>query len=201
MFELLESIDRSIFLFINARLANVVTDFAMPIITNGDILAVGYGLVMVLLLIKGSPRFRWLVVFSILTLLLTDQLSASFLKPIIGRPRPCHPASGIGIGEINLLVSCGAGYAMPSAHAANAFGQAILFGLIARPTRFYILGLASLIAISRVFVGVHYPSDVVAGALLGTVIAVFIVSLFRRYENRLVGGASSSPDGQNRDQT
>ena len=200
MLELLESIDRSVFLFINSRLANVVTDFSMPLITDGDILAIGYGLAMIVLLIKGSPRFRWLILFSILTLLMTDQISAGLLKPLIGRTRPRRPTSFIGIDQINMLVSCGAGYAMPSAHAANAFGQAILFGLIARPIRYYILGLAGLIAISRVFVGVHYLSDVVGGALVGTTIAISVAFLFRECEHRLVGGARPSPDDRPRKQ-
>ena len=166
MLEFLNSIDRSLFLFVNARLANDVTDFVMPVVTDGDILAVVYGLAMVIILIKGGPRLRWLVLFSGVTLLLTDQLTAGFMKQIFERARPCHLVSGIDLVEINLLVSCGAGYAMPSTHATNAFGQAILFGLVVRPIRVYLYGLASLVALSRVFVGVHYPGDILAGAII-----------------------------------
>ncbi|MCK4371896.1 MAG: phosphatase PAP2 family protein, partial [candidate division Zixibacteria bacterium] len=118
MLEMLSAIDRGLFLFVNMQLANPVTDFIMPIITSDQLLRVAYGAAMAILLWRGNARLRWLVLFSAVALLLTDQLAANVLKELIERPRPCHLME-----QVHLLVGCGGGYSMPSAHAANAFGQ------------------------------------------------------------------------------
>jgi len=183
MLETLIEIDRSLFLFLNVSLANPVTDFVMPIVTSDNLLRIAYALAMLLILWRGDARLRWLVLVSIIVLAFTDQLSAGLLKPMIGRLRPCHV-----LDNINLLVGCGGGKAMPSSHAANAFGQAILFALLYARVRWWLVGLATLIAISRVFVGVHYPGDIIAGALLGTLVALAMAFMFERLiEKRLPG--------------
>jgi len=181
MLETLAAIDKAVFLFINVSLQNPVTDWAMPIITSDNLLRIGYGVAMVLLLWKGNTRLRWLVLFSALTLLLSDQMSAGFLKPLIERVRPCHTLT-----DIHLLVGCGGGFSMPSSHAANAFGQAALFSLTVRQTRWYLWVTACVIAISRVFVGVHYPGDVLAGTVLGILIGAAVVFLFEQFERSMV---------------
>lgn len=179
MIEWLSETDKALFLFFNGTLANPVFDFAMPLLTDGDNLRVLYGLAMVVLLIKGNARLRWLVLVSALVLTATDQISASVLKPWIGRLRPCHV-----LDQVHLLVGCGGGKAMPSAHAANAFGQAALFSLATPRVRWYLWAFAGCIAFSRVFVGVHYPGDVIVGALLGTIIGMFAAWAFRRVWRR-----------------
>lgn len=175
MLDSLLSLDQRIFLFINYTLANPVTDAVMPLITSDKILRVVYGLAMILLLWKGNAPQRWLVLFSALTLLLTDQVAANFLKDMIGRLRPCHHFDP---SQINLLVHCGGGKAMPSAHAANAFGQAVLWSWFEPKARVYLYIYAGLIAISRVFVGVHYPGDIIAGSIVGSLIAIAVGGCF-----------------------
>ncbi len=176
MLETLSQIDLAVFLFINGTLANPVTDFIMPIMTNDWGLRVVYALAMVTLLITGHARLRWLVLFSSITLLLTDQISAGYLKPLIDRARPCHVLS-----EINLLIGCGGGHAMPSAHSANAFGQAVLFSIHYREVRWFVYTYAGLVALSRIFVGVHYPGDVLAGSILGGLIGVTAALAFTAF--------------------
>lgn len=174
MAEFLIELDKVVFLLLNVQLANPVFDAIMPIVTSGDLLRVLYALAMVLLLWRGDSRMRWLVLGSVVVLVMTDQLAASVFKPMFDRLRPCHV-----MDNINLLVGCGGGKAMPSAHAANAFGQAILFGCFYRQVRWYLLFFASLIAASRVFVGVHYPGDVLGGAILGAICAMIVAVFFR----------------------
>ncbi|UCD64331.1 MAG: phosphatase PAP2 family protein [Candidatus Zixiibacteriota bacterium] len=180
MLETLSEIDKSIFLFVNGNLANPITDFIMPVITNDWGLRVVYALAMVTLLITGKARLRWLVLFSAITLLLTDQISAGYLKPLIARVRPCHVLT-----DINLLVDCGGGYAMPSTHAANVFGQAALFSYHYRRAWWYLCLIAVLVALSRLFVGVHYPGDILAGAVLGAVIGLLLAVGFDRFHKRM----------------
>jgi len=177
MLELLHTIDTATFLFINVSLGNPVTNVVMPIITSDHLLRIGYGLAMLLLLWKGTPRLRWLVLFSAFALLLSDQISSSFLKPLLARPRPCHILS-----NINLLVDCGGGFAMPSSHAANAFAQATLFAICIPRVRWYVFIIAALISLSRVFVGVHYPFDIAGGAIVGTAIGIAVTQLFEYFQ-------------------
>ncbi len=169
MLELLNSIDQSLFLFINKSLANPVTDFLMPILTSDNLLRVLYGAAMVILLWKGDKKLRWMVLFSAVVLLFTDQISSAILKPYFERLRPCHV-----LENINLLVGCGGGKAMPSSHAANVFGQAVLFSLHYKAARWYLYTFAILVSLSRVFVGVHYPGDILTGAILGAIVGLGI---------------------------
>jgi len=188
MLEWLSQIDAAVFQFLNSGLANPIFDAVMPVVTSDMYLRVGYGLAMIALLIWGDTRMRWLVLFSAVTLALTDQTSSSLLKPLLARPRPCHV-----LDSINLLVNCGSGYAMPSSHAANAFGQAMLFSVAVRQTARWLIPFAALVAISRVFVGVHYPADVLVGALLGMALGALVAWCFAKAaaQRLLLHGGSS----------
>lgn len=179
MLEFLYHIDRAAFLFINQTLSNPVTDFLMPIVTSDWVLRALYGLSIILILMLGNRRLRWMALFSILVLALTDSISAQLLKPIFERLRPCH-----AIDTVHLLVGCGGGHSMPSAHAASAFGQAIFFGLLVGRLRWYLIGFAAMIALSRVFVGVHYPADIIVGSMLGGMIGYGTARLFDRLERK-----------------
>lgn len=178
MLEWLTQLDKAAFLFFNVTLANPVTDFIMPIVTSDNLLRILYGVSLLLCLWRGDARLRWLVLFSGVTLALTDQTAANFLKHAIERPRPCH--EGQFLEPIRLLVHCGGGYSMPSAHAANAFGQALMFGLAYRNVRWYLIGFAAIVSISRVFVGVHYPGDVLVGTVVGGLAGTIVYLLFTR---------------------
>lgn len=161
MIELLLQIDHALFVFINGSLANPVTDRVMPIITNDNLLRLIYGAILVILLGAGRKPFIWVVGFSLLVVVLTDQTSSALLKPWIGRMRPCK------VMEVHLLVGCGGGFAFPSSHATNLFGQAVFFGLLFKKYLPYLLGFAFLVGVSRIFVGVHYPLDIVGGIVAG----------------------------------
>ena len=179
--EWLNELDKILFILINIELANPVTDFIMPIITNDIFLRVAYTLVMLLLLWKGNSRVRWMVLFSVVTMLLTDQISSNLLKDLFHRPRPCQIMS-----DLRLLIDCGSGYAMPSSHAANSFAQAAFFGTLIPKSRWYLIIIAFLIAISRVFVGVHYPGDVLTGTILGVFFGLLMAVMFIPFERKVV---------------
>lgn len=180
MVEFLSNLDVAVFFFINQSLANPVTDFIMPVVTSDNVLRVGYAVVMILVLIKGEAKLRWMVLFSLLTILIADQFTAGFVKNIFDRLRPCH-----ALDQINLLVGCGSGYSMPSAHAANAFAQASLWSRQVPGIRTCLYSLATLIALSRVFVGVHYPSDILVGAAIGTAIGLLVSFLYETFDRRI----------------
>lgn len=198
MIELLYSIDVAVFRFINGTLANPVGDFLWPLITDYDrllpvrILLVG---VWAWLLIKGGIRGRTVGILLIPLILLSDQTSSSFIKEIVGRPRPCHVIDGVqAVQGVHMLVDCGAGKSFPSSHAVNNFAVATLFAVYFWRWRWWFYGWAALVALSRPAVGVHYPSDILGGAVIGTSLALALVYLWtwvqRRYFPRLAATSS-----------
>lgn len=189
MLEFLNELDKSLFILINKWLANPVTDAIMPFLTNDNGLRIVFGVILVLLLWFGDKRLRFLALFCAFTLLATDQLTSNFLKHMIERARPCHTFS-----DINLLVDCGAGFSMPSAHSANTFGQAILVGAQVKWARWPLLAYAFLVAISRVFVGMHYPGDIIFGALVGILIGLILTYLFNRFDRALITAPAKPPE-------
>jgi undecaprenyl-diphosphatase len=182
MIEFLIELDRILFILINVYLANPVTDFIMPYITADDFLRVVFAIIIILMLWRGDKRVRWLVLFAGLTLLATDQLSSNLLKHLIERIRPCH-----SFAEINLLVPCGGGYSMPSSHAANVFGQAVLLSNHIKKIIWPMMIFAVLVSLSRVFVGVHYPADIIFGAVVGITVALILSWIFRKFELLVIG--------------
>jgi len=171
----LASLDKTILLLINQSLANPVTDSIMPFITADLHLKIFYGFCLFMILWKGDKRLRFAVIASLITVAISDQLSSSVLKPLFARPRPCRDL------EVHLLVACGSGFSLPSSHAANLFGQAFLFRTIAPKSAKYLIPPAVVVALSRVFVGVHYPFDIIVGAALGTLVGFGISQIFIRF--------------------
>jgi undecaprenyl-diphosphatase len=176
MINLLIELDKVLFFLFNVYLANPVTTLVMPIITNDNLLRLVFAVMVIVLFLFGNRRVRWLALFSIVTLVLTDQISAGWLKPLIARPRPCHVFT-----DINLLVGCGGGFSMPSSHAANAFGQAFLLSRNIKHIGWPVFIFAVLVASSRVFVGVHYPGDILGGFVVGAVVGLVVSWLYKRF--------------------
>ncbi len=124
----------------------------------------------------------WLLGIAI-TITLSDQLSSKLVKNWIARPRPCQ--EGYLAGHIRLLLdSCGSGFSFTSSHATNHFALAFFFYLTLKPIfkkwspLFFIW--AATISYGQVYVGVHYPLDVIGGGLIGSGIGYFAGSIFNK---------------------
>ncbi len=108
-----------------------------------------------------------IIALSILTFAITDFTSAAILKPLIGRMRTCHSDLGFAL---NNIAGCGGKFSMPSSHAANYFGLAAFwFRVIVHCFNkkwFWLWWWAFAVCYAQVYVGVHYPGDVLAGAIL-----------------------------------
>jgi undecaprenyl-diphosphatase len=188
----LEALDRTVFIFINRTLSNPVGDFLWPLITDYDrfwpirVLLIAAWL---WLLVKGGRKGRTVALLVIPLVVLSDQLSSSVLKQLFDRARPCHTVNGIPIvPEVRLLVGCGSGRSFPSSHAVNNFAVATLFVMYYRRWGWAFFTWASLVALSRVAIGVHYPSDILGGALIGVILALGLVGLWRFLEPHVLPG-------------
>lgn len=100
--------------------------------------------------------------------------SGNLLKHLLEIPRPCHILEGV-----RLQAGCGDSFSMPSNHAVNAFSAAAAFSYFFRKAALPMFIIAILVAFSRVYIGVHYPSDVFAGALWGFLTAGIVIFIYR----------------------
>jgi undecaprenyl-diphosphatase len=198
----LEALDRTVFIFINRTLSNPVGDALWPLITDYDRLWPIRVLLIAAwlwLLVKGGRKGRTVALLVIPLVVLSDQLSSSVLKQLFDRARPCHTINGIPIvPEVRLLVGCGSGRSFPSSHAVNNFAVATLFTMHYRRWGWAFFTWASLVALSRVAIGVHYPSDILGGALFGVILALCLVGAWRFLEPHIFpvqGGTQKEVSG------
>jgi undecaprenyl-diphosphatase len=178
--ETLLNADRELFFFVNRGLQNWLFDVVLPFLTDINRKPVGIvllALLWILLLTKGGRPGRIAALLLIPTIAFGDQLNSTFLKFLIDRPRPCHE-----FANVHLLVGCGSGYSFPSSHAVNNFAAAIVLSYFLPRWTWAFLSYAAVIAFSRVYVGVHYPSDVVAGAIIGALVGFLIIVVYRYAE-------------------
>jgi undecaprenyl-diphosphatase len=113
-------------------------------------------------------KFFWILLGALLLVLTSDQLSANLIKNIVQRLRPCNNPELKN--QLRLLVPCGGGFSFISAHATNHFAIAFFISSFYNEIKWAkLLALlwAFAIAFSQVYVGVHYPFDVICGAALG----------------------------------
>ena len=199
MIEFLYSIDKALFVFVNQTLSNPVGDLLWPLITNYDRLwAIRIPLLMVWiwLLVFGGRKGRTVAIMIPCILFISDNISSAFIKEWVGRPRPCHEIDGVSVVQsIHMLVDCGPGKSFPSSHAVNNFAIGTVFAFYYPRLKWVFFGCATLIALSRIAVGVHYPSDIAGGAIIGSLIALLVIWTWRNIERLLLpSNKQTSPD-------
>lgn len=164
MLEFLYQIDLKLFYFINHTLSNPVFDKFFPFITEVKNWYIAYIILFLILLIKGGRIGRITAAAMIILIVVTDQFSSFFLKNLFARIRPCNVLT-----DVNILVSCTESFSFPSSHAVNNFAAATLFTKIFPKLKWSFFTVATLMAFSRPYVGVHYPSDAIFGAVIGAI--------------------------------
>ena len=184
-------IDLSIFYFINHSLSNLVFDKFFVFITDVKNWYITYLILYFILIIKGGKRGRISALILIFLIVVSEQLSSVFLKNLFGRIRPCNV-----LDDVNLLVGCTDSFSFPSSHAVNNFAVAIFFGKLFPKYKWILISVASLIAFSRPYVGVHYPSDILGGAvigwLLGILFSYFVMLIEKFYDEKIKRGKSNN---------
>jgi len=183
IFQSLQSFDQSLFVYINQVATHPLTDTLMPFFRESTLWIPFYLFLIVFVFVNfGKKGLVWLL-FAFITVLLTDQFSSSIIKNWVQRPRPC--ADPLLYGQVRLLLDhCSGGYSFTSSHATNHFGVAtFLFVTLGRyfgNWKYLLFIWAALICYAQVYVGVHYPLDVVFGALLGFLIGHFVCWAYQK---------------------
>jgi len=177
---ILQVTDETIFKFINIDLANPVTDKFMPFITERNNWFIFYVLIWLYLFLKGGRKGKVSALLILLLILFCDQFSNNMIKPFFDRIRPCHTIPGV-----HLLIGCSDSASFPSIHAVNNFAAATLFSFFYNGMKYILFSGAIIIGLSRIFCGVHYPFDMIGGALIGILFAALFIFLWKKMNRKL----------------
>lgn len=130
-----------------------------------------------------------LYIFPLITLLilLSDQTSVHLFKNVFMRLRPCHNPDIASM--VHVVDGCGGQYGFVSSHATNTFALAVFIGVLFKKQYNWLLPFmliwAAVVSYSRIYVGVHYPGDILGGAVLGVIIANLVLWLLRLIDKKL----------------
>ncbi len=160
------SLDTALFHLINRAGENSFFDWFMPFMTDLKNFTYVLAFLGVWILWKERKGGVIFLIFIALTLAMTDSFSSRLLKEWVGRIRPCQILPGV-----RLLTDCNTSYSFPSSHAVNIFAAAYFLSQPFRRLTPVFYGIAAVVGYSRVYIGIHYPLDVMGGAAIGLLIA------------------------------
>ena len=162
--------DQWMFFQVNNHQSNSFFDSIMPYVRESYYWIPLYLFLILFATINFRIKGWWWVLFFICTVSITDIVSSTIIKQIFERLRPCNDP--LLSGQVRLLLkSCGTGWSFTSSHAANHTGMAVFLFITLKPVinRWAYLAIlwAAVICYAQVYVGVHYPFDILGGALIG----------------------------------
>lgn len=174
--------DKWLFYQINTRGANDFFDWLMPLMRNAFSWGPLYLFIVSFAIINFKKNGWWWLLFAVCTVALTDLTGARIFKENFERLRPCSDPEMIPYVRM-LLGRCSGGFSFVSNHAINHFGIATFFYITFRHFFKYAWVLfiwAAIIGLAQIYVGVHYPFDVLFGTLLGIIIGTITGNLFNK---------------------
>jgi membrane-associated phospholipid phosphatase len=183
MLTTLQNWDRWLFTKINHDWTNAFLDNVFPLWRESVTWVPLYLFLLVFVLLNfGKKAWPWIIGL-LFIVALSDQISSHILKPFVNRPRPCHDM--LLADSIRLLLNnCSDNPSFTSSHAANHFGIAFFIHHTLKPYfkkwSYLLFFWAATISYGQVYIGVHYPTDIICGALLGTGIGCFTSFYFNK---------------------
>ena len=180
--ECLKQIDEYFFRLINSAGWGQM-DVVMMLISSKWLWIPLYLLLLYLLYKKLSAKFIWVLISLGVLIFLADYGSVHFFKEVFQRLRPCHQ-----LDNIRIVAECGGFYSFVSSHAANTFSVAFFMGLLFRNIWGFIhlFSWAVLIGYSRIYLGVHFPFDIVGGMFWGLFVSLLVYKLLKLKLNEAV---------------
>jgi len=182
---MLEQLDQKLFLFLNS-INSPFYDQVMYTLTGKLIWIPLYLSIIIFLAYKYKRKFLILLIFIIVAAILADQTSV-IIKNLTQRLRPCHEPELKGLIHV-INGECGGMYSFVSSHASNSFDVALISLLLIKK-RWYSISIiiwALVVGYTRIYLGVHYPGDVICGSLLGAFIGWSMISLYVLADNKIL---------------
>lgn len=177
--------DQRLFFHINGQWTNTFLDKLLLWFRTSDNWIPLYVFFLIFLIKKLKVKtWKW-VLLAIVNVTLTDQVSSNFFKPFVHRLRPCQDPQVLD--KVKLVVDhCLTSFSFTSSHAANHFGIATFIFFTLQPLlnnyRYLFFVWAGIISYAQVYVGVHYPIDVFAGAFIGIFIGWALSLLYNKWD-------------------
>ncbi|TPE45893.1 phosphatase PAP2 family protein [Pontibacter mangrovi] len=181
MVEALEQLDKEVFVYLN-DLHSPFWDAVMVFVSEKLVWIPFYLGLVGYLVWRYRRQSILMILLVVLAIGLSDFIASGLMKPYFMRLRPCHDPTLSGI--VNIVEGCGGRYGFISSHAANTFALAVFFNLILSDRYFIfkvvLVAWAVVVTYSRIYLGVHFPADVLLGALLGALMAFLCSMLYFR---------------------
>jgi undecaprenyl-diphosphatase len=179
----LTKLDRRLFVLVHAEWASPKIDWLFKLMRDPLTWVPLYAFVLYWV-IRYYKKYAWqFVLMTLVVFAITDFTSASILKPIFMRLRPCFDPEMDSV--LRVIVTCGGKYGMPSSHAANHFGLASFWYFsitwMSKRKWSWLWAWAFLVCYAQVYVGKHFPGDIFVGAILGTAVGTLFAMLFRKW--------------------
>ena len=186
MLEAIRLLDRQLLLAIN-RAHSPLLDAVMVFASNRLVWFPVYAVLIGWLVYYFRRRALLLLPLVVAAVSLADSITSRLFKPFFGRPRPCH--DGRLVGLLHLPDGCGGMFGFLSSHAANSMALAVFLALVLPAGRFRGLKIAAaawcfLLSYSRMYLGAHYPTDVLGGAAVGALMGGLAAGAYQQWAPR-----------------
>ena len=194
LIDTLKLLDTQLFLFLNGL--NLPFFDGIMFAISEKMVWIPFYISIVYIAIKYWKRESiWIILSLILCIVIADQVASGILKDLVQRPRPSHAIKLQGL--VHLVNDYrGGSFGFVSSHAANAFGFALLTSLLFKNRRYAIVifSWAILTAYSRIYIGVHYPLDIIGGVLVGVLAAFLCFWLIQKLRPSLLFSQTKTDD-------
>ena len=181
--EVFHSIDLAVFYLFNHTISTGFLDKFFSTITDVNNWYIAYIILIGILFFKGGRTGKLAVLGIIVLIIVTDQTCYKILKEIFQRPRPCNVLT-----DVLVPLGCRGSFSFPSNHAINNFAAAAFFSRLYPKYKIILFTTATLVSISRIYLGLHYPSDILGGAVIGMIFGYIfsagIMKLDKYYEGK-----------------